>query len=96
MQPKRPSLPDAIRIADCLENPAAAKWDGASSNRRVLTPESERGLVSTMGPNDSFYANTVGAQGVASACQNWGRLASAVHRRPIKIVDKQKIPLLLF
>ena len=54
MQPARPSLSDAIRIADCLGKPAAAKWGGASSRRRVATPESERGLVSIMGTSGLF------------------------------------------
>ena len=96
IQPTRPSLADAIRITDCLEKPAAAKWNGASSHRRVLTPEPGRGLVSTMGPNDLFYSNTVGSFGVVSAGQNWGRLARAIQRGALKLVDKQKVSLLLF
>ena len=96
MQPTRPSLADAIRITDCLEKPAADKWDGASSRRRALTPGSEHGLVSTMWPNGSFYANTVGTFGSVSAGRNWGRLASAVHRWALNLVGKQKVLLLLF
>ena len=81
MHPARPSLAGAIRIADCLKKPAAAKWGGTSSRRRAITPESEQGPVSIMGPNDLFYANTVGAFGVVSAGRNWDRLASAAHLR---------------
>ena len=72
------------------------KRDGASSHRRVVTPESERGLVSTMGPNGLFYANTVGTFGVVSAGRNWDRLASAAHRRELKSVGAKKAFLLLF
>ena len=49
-----------------------------------------------MGPNGLFYANAVGSFGVVSAGQNWGRLSIAVHRRALKLVDKQKVFLLLF
>ena len=87
-QPTLPSLAGAIRITDFPEKPVAAKWNGTSARRRVLTPESEQGLVSTMGPNDLFYANTVGAFGVVSAGQNWGRLKSAARRWTLKLVDK--------
>ena len=96
MQPGRPSLADALRITDRLRKPAAAKWGGASSHRRVVKPESEQGLVPTMGPNGLYYANTVGAFGVASAGQNRGRLASAVHRRDLKLVDAKEVVFLLF
>ena len=96
MQPARPSLADALRITDSLRNPAAAKWDGASSRRRVVTPESARGLVSIMGRSGLYYANTVGAFGVVSACQNLDRLASAVHRRALKLVDAKEVFILLF
>ena len=75
MQPTRPTLADAIRIMEVLKKPAAEKWDGTSPNSRLLTPESERGLVSITGPDGLFYANTVGTFGVVSAGQNWGRLA---------------------
>ena len=67
MEHARPSLSDSLSTTDCLEKPAAAKWGGASSHRRVMTPESERGLVSTMGADGLFYANTVDAFGVVSA-----------------------------
>ena len=96
MQPTRPSLADALWVLDILENPAAAKWGGTSPHRRVSTPPSERGLVSIMGTNGMFYANTVGAFGVVSAGRNWGRLASAAHRRASELIDNKKVFLLLF
>ena len=77
-----------------LENPAAAKMNGTSAHRLVLTPEPEHGLVSIMGPDGKFYANTVGTFGVVSAGQNWDRLASAVRRSDLKLVDKKKAYLL--
>ena len=49
-----------------------------------------------MGPNGSFYANTVGAFGVVSAGQNWDRPASAVRRWALKLVGGKKVTLLLF
>ena len=70
MQPEGRSLAGAIRITDCLGKPAAAKRGGASARRRAIAPESEHGLVSTMGPNGFSYANEVGAFGVVSAGQN--------------------------
>ena len=82
MQPAGPSLADALRIMDVLKKPAASKWGGTSAQLRVLTPEAEHGLVSIMGPI-GFYANTVGTFGEVSAGQDWGRLASAVHRRAL-------------
>ena len=96
MQPERPSLSDALRITDCLEKPAAAKWDGTSARRRVVTPASERGLVSIMGHRGLFYANAVGNFGAVAAGKNWDRLASAVHRRALKLVGANKVFLLLF
>ena len=96
VHPTRPSLSGAIRITDCLNKPAAAKWKGTSARRRVLTPESEHGLVSIMWPNGLFYAHTVGTFGVASAGQNWDRLASAARRCALKLVGNQKAFLLLF
>ena len=79
-QPTKPRLAGALRVLDILEIPAESNWGGASARRRVLTPESEHGLVSIMGPNGLFYANTVGTFGVVSADQNWDRLASGVRR----------------
>ena len=76
------------------ENPAAAKMGGTSAHRRVLTPEPEPGLVSITGPIGKFYANTVGAFGVVSAGRNWGRLASAVQRWDLKLVEEKKAYLL--
>ena len=96
MQPTRPSLSDTQRVLDIPNDPAAEKWDGTSSHRRVITPDSEHGLVSIMGPKGLFYANTVGTFGVDSDGQNWGRLASAAHRWPLKLVGKRKVSLLLF
>ena len=95
-QPERPSLPDALMVADLLRKPAAAKWGGASARRRVVTPESEHGIVSIMGPDGLYYAYTVDAFGVVSAGQNWDRLASAVHRRALKLVDAKGVFILLF
>ena len=95
-QPTRPSLADALRVLDILNNPTAEKWHGTSSQRRVITPDSERGLVSIMGPDGLFYANAVGTFGAVSACRNWDRLASAFHRWALKLVDKRKVFLLLF
>ena len=90
MKPVRPSLADCLRVVDLLENPAAAKIDGASAHRRIITPESGRGLGSIMGPDGMFYANTVGACGVVSAGQNWDRLASAARRWALKLVGGKK------
>ena len=64
--------------------------DGTSAHRRALTPEPEHGLVSIMGPGGKFYANTVGTVGVVSAGQNWDRLASAVRRWDLKLVEKKE------
>ena len=96
MQPSRPSLAGALRILDVLGKPAEAKWGGTPARRRVLTTDSEHGLVSIMGPGGLLYANTVGTFGVVSAGQNWDRLASAVRRWDLKLVDKRKVFLLLF
>ena len=96
MQPTGQSLPDALRVLDVLGNPPAEEWGGTSSQRRVLTPVSERGRVSLTGAGGIFYAKTVGTFGMVSAGQNWGRLASAVHRRALKLVDGRKVSLLLF
>ena len=90
MQPARPSLAGCLRVLDLLENPAAAKIDGTSAHLRIITPEPEHGLVSIMGPDGMFYANTVGAFGVVSAGQNWDRLASAVRRWALQLVGKEK------
>ena len=78
---------DAARIMGCLNDPAAEKWVGASSQRQVITPGPERGLVSTVGPDGLFCANTVGAFGVVSAGQNLDRLVSAGHRWDLKLGD---------
>ena len=48
-----------------------------------------------MGPGGNFYANTAGTFGVVSAGRNWGRLASAAHRRDLKLVGGKKVYLLL-
>ena len=96
MPPTRPSLADFLRALGILGNPAAAKMDGTSAHRRVSTPEPEHGLVSIMGPDGKFYANTVGTFGVVSAGQNWDRLASAVRRWALKLFEKKKVYLLLF
>ena len=90
MQPTRTSLVDCLRVLDLLENPAAAKIDGTSAHRRIITPEPEHGLVSIMGHDGMFYANTVGASGVVSAGQNWDRLASAARRLALKLVGEEK------
>ena len=94
--PTRQSLADALRVMDVLKKPAESKRGGTSGRLRVITPETERGLVSIMGADDFFYANTVGTFGAVSTGQNWGRLASAVRRWALKLVDKQKVFLLLF
>ena len=49
-----------------------------------------------MGPDGELYANTVGTCGVVSACQNWGRLASAAHIWALKLVGEKKVYLVLF
>ena len=92
MQPTWASLADAMSIINGLNKPAAAKFDGGQARRRVLTPEPELGLVSTMWPNGLFHANAVGALGVVSDGENWGRLASAVHRWALKLVEKNDSP----
>ena len=80
MQPERPSLAGCLMVSDVLETPTASKIDGKSANLRVLTPVSEHGLVSIMGPEGNAYSNAVGTSGVVSSGRNWGRLASAAHR----------------
>ena len=95
MQPTRHSLADCLRVLGILEKPSAAKMDGTSAHRRVLKPESERGLVSTKGADGKFYANTVGTFGVLSSGQNWGRLASAARKWSPKLVGDMKVFLLL-
>ena len=62
-----PSLADAMRIIDGLKTPAAAKFDGGHARRAAVTPVTEHGLVSIMGPNSLLYANAVGACGAVSA-----------------------------
>ena len=96
MQPDRPILAGSLRILHLLNNPAEEKFDGCSSHRRVLTPKPERGLVSIVGHNGLFYANAVGAPGLVSAGQNWGRLASAAHRLALKLVDGKEFPYYYF
>ena len=49
-----------------------------------------------MGPNGTYYANTVGTFGAVSAGQSWDRLASAVHRWGLKLLGKEKVYVLLF
>ena len=53
-QPTRPSPADSLRITGRLGKPAAAKRGGASSRRRVVTPQPELGRVSIMGPGGLF------------------------------------------
>ena len=96
IHPVRPSLADAARIMDRLIDPGASKWGGQSSHRQVGAPGPEHGLVSIMGPDGLFYANTVGAFGAASAGQNWDRLASAVHRWALKLTEAKEALILLF
>ena len=96
MHTTRPSLADAVGILDRLSDPAAEKWDGQSAHRQVITPVPGRGQVSIMGANGLFYASTVGAFGLVSACQNWDRLASALHRWSLKSVDAKGVFILLF
>ena len=62
----------------------------------MIKPEPDHGLVSTMGRDGLFYANTVGAFGAASTGQNWDRRASAVHRWALKLVDAREVLILLF
>ena len=83
-------------ITDRLGKPAAAKWDGASVHRRVITPKPERGIVSIAGPDDLYYAHTVGTFGVVSAGQNWDRLDSAAHSWALKVVGAKEVFFLLF
>ena len=80
---------------DRLNDPAAAKWGGRSAHRQVIDPTPGRGLVSIVGPNGLYYANTVGTSGVVSAGQNWDRLASAVHRWALKLADAESAFILL-
>ena len=96
MQTTGPSLADCLMALELPGNPAAAKIDGTSAHRRVLTPESEHGLFSIMGPEGNFYANTVGAFGVVSAGRKKDRLASAPRRWALKLVGEEKVYLLLF
>ena len=96
MQPTRPSLAGALRVLGILEIPAAEKRGGTSARRRVLTPESEHGLVSIMGPIGLFYANAVGTFGVDSECPNWDHLASAVRRWALTLFEQRGVFLLLF
>ena len=86
MQPRRNSPGDCRRALDLRGGPTAAKIDGKSAHRRVLTPGEGRAIASIMERGGSFYDNTVAAFGVASACQNWDRLASADHRWELKLV----------
>ena len=51
--------------------------------------------VSAMAPNDLFYVNTEGTFGVVYAGHNWGRIASAAHRRALSLGGAKKSPLLL-
>ena len=90
MQPTRPSLSDAMRILNRLNDPAKDKSDGRQSHRAVLTPKPERGLVSIVGPNGLFYANAVGTIGVVPAGHTWGRLASAPRRWGVNLFDNNE------
>ena len=90
MQPTRPGLADCLVVLDILENPAAAKMAGTFALRRIITPKTEHGLVSIMGPGGKFYAKAVGASGVVSAGQNWARLESAARRWALKLAGGRK------
>ena len=96
MQPTRPSPADAARITNRLNDPAESKRGGPSARRKVITPGPGHGLVSIMWPNGLFYANTAGAFGVVSAGRNWDRIASAVRRWDLKLVDTKEVPIFLF
>ena len=96
MQHTRSSLADCSVVLEILENPAAAKIDGTSAHRLVLTPEPEHGLVSIMGSDGNFYADAVGTFGVVSADRNWGRLASAAHGWALKLDGGRKSTYYLF
>ena len=47
-------------------------------------------MVAIIGPNGIYYAITFGAFVVVSAGRNWDRLASAVHRWDLKLVDAEE------
>ena len=95
-QTTRPSHAGAMRVIKGIKKPAAAKFDGRKAHRRVLTPEPELGLVPIVAPNGLFYSHAVGAFGVVFDGGDWDRLAIAVHRWELKLVENNDIPMLLF
>ena len=96
MQPKRPSLSDAIPIWGRLKDPAEEEYDAGSPHRMAITPKPEHGFVSIVGPIGLCCANNVGAFGAVSSGQNWDRLASAAHRWGLKLVDGADFFMLIF
>ena len=96
MIPTRPCLADVLRILDFVHDPVSVKWDAANAHRNILVPETEWGLVSICLEDDEFYVNTVGTFGVASAGQNWDRVASFVHRSCLRMLGKEAVFLFLF
>ena len=93
---RKAQFPDASRVLNPLNNPAASKFDGRPSHRMVITQKPEHGLVSIVGNNGLLYANAVGTFGVVSAGRNWGRLACAATRWGSKTCRVGGISLLLF
>ena len=91
MHPTRPGPADAVRFLDVSRSPIGAKFDGGESHRMALSPEHERGLVSTMGPNGLFYANTVGTLRAVPSGGKWARLASAGRRWALKLVEHNEL-----
>ena len=93
---RKAQFPDASRVLNPLNNPAASKFDGRPSHRMVITQKPEHGLVSIVGNNGLLYANAVGTFGVGSAGQNWDRLACAAHRRSLKLAEGKAFPYYYF
>ena len=94
-QPARPSLAEAMRILNLLNSPTESKFAGGSVRRMVLTPKAEHTLVSIVGPNSLYFANTVGEFGSVSVGRNWDRLPSASHWWDLKLAEEWN-SLLLF
>ena len=90
MHPTLPGLADAMRILNVSKRPISAKFGGGEARRMGATPENGHCMVATVGPNGLFCANTVGDLGSVSAAKNWDRLASAVRRWALKMVENNE------
>ena len=96
MAPTRPGLVDVLRVLEFFVDPVSIKWDASSAHRNILVPFDEWGLVTICLEETKFFVNTVGTFGVASAGQNWDRVAAFVHRSCLRLLGTKKLFMFLF